>query len=141
MSFNQCFKTTELITKKELLARENGFFVFLKMNQELDKNHRQISASVELKNITAEDTIRDAKLLIFAYDKNDLVLIPEGRKTPELLCIWKSKLPPATSKYCNIAKTDYSNEITYLKVHSLSFSIDDGSRYLINSSDIQLISE
>ncbi len=122
---------------KEGNAKLNGYTSFIRMNLKLEKGQRQISIRLTLKNVSEKEDIRNAKILLFAFDKNGMVLIPENRKTPELICVWKRDLTPGKSKTCLIETTHYLQDIQEVKPHSFSVTGEDGQRYLLTDKELE----
>lgn len=123
------------------MAKLNGYSAFIKMNAKLEKSQKQVSIRLTLKNVSEKEEMRNAKILLFAFDKNGMVIIPENRKTPELICDWKRDLAPGKSKTCQIEPTQYLQEIQAVRPHSFSVTGDDGQRYLLMDKDLEEIFE
>jgi hypothetical protein len=140
-SMIQCQSVEQREGTKEKNAKQKGHPTFLIIKVFQEKSTKQISAELRLKNLSDIEKIKNVKLLLFAYDKNGLVQIPESQKTPEILCQWKQAILPNQSAFCTIGLTSFLNEIQEIKVHSLSLSGENGNRYLVNDRDLDEIIE
>ncbi|WP_411822681.1 hypothetical protein [Leptospira sp. 'Mane'] len=119
------------------LAGQPVFFEFKRLPAKSPK-HLHLSFVVSNLSLT---NIRSFSALLFAVDKQGLILIPETYKTPELICKLDRPLRPETSAHCNDIIHLYASDIEKVELHSIALSMEDGIRLLIDREDLKAISE
>jgi|GEM_PF-3039431 len=121
---------------KEENAKQKGYFSFITIQLKQEIPSKQITLQLTLKNISELEEIKNVKILIFPYDKNGMILVPETKKTPELICEWKKNIQPNQIQSCEIPGANYNTEVERVKVHSLSLRLADGTSHLVNAEEL-----
>jgi hypothetical protein len=132
-----CLSTEQKKVDLAEIAKLKGHPIFLRITKDLEKSGKQISIRIVFKNLSDSEKIRSLKFLLFAYDKNGLILIPEKEKTPEMICQWMRPVKPNAEQTCSIGVTSFQVEIDKVRLHSVSLSVEDGHRHMIDAEDLE----
>ncbi|TGN08292.1 hypothetical protein [Leptospira ilyithenensis] len=130
-------------SEKKHTAKENakigGQPVFIEFKRLPAKSPKHLHLSLTVSNLSLGN-IRNFSALLFAVEKQGLILIPETYKTPELICKLNRPLRPESSRQCSEIIHLFPTEIEKVELHSVSLSIEDGIRLLITKEDLNFIS-
>ncbi|BDA78893.1 hypothetical protein LPTSP3_g18230 [Leptospira kobayashii] len=135
-----CISFGEEKTGAKESAKLAGQPVFLEFKRLVAKSPKHLHLNLTVTNLSLSN-IRSFSALLFAVDKQGLILIPETYKTPELICKLDRPLQPDTSVHCKEIIRSYAADIEKIELHSVAFGTEDGVRMLITKEDLKYISE
>ncbi|MCW7481794.1 hypothetical protein [Leptospira kanakyensis] len=90
---------------------------------------------IKTENLT-KDSISKFQILFFARDKENQILIPEDKKTPELICSIEKNIQPNVIIKCHVGPYVYTNLWSSIQIQSISFTTENKIRHVISEEDL-----
>ncbi|TGN18557.1 hypothetical protein [Leptospira idonii] len=137
---SRCASTDPQLFSLKEKAKNSGYPIFLELKNEPGKTTKNLQLSLKAQNLSIH-SIQDLSVLLFAFDKQGLILIPETYKTPELICKFHTPIRVGATESCKLETYLYAVEYDKIKLQSISFTWEDGTRHFINREDLEEISE
>lgn len=96
---------------------------------------KELQLFIKTENLT-EDSISKFQILFFARDKENQILIPEDKKTPELICSIEKNIHPNVIIKCHVGPYVYKDLWSSIQIQSISFTTDKNIRHVISEEDL-----
>ncbi|XDD48076.1 hypothetical protein AB3N60_08420 [Leptospira sp. WS39.C2] len=100
-----------------------------------NKEKKEFQLFIKTENLT-KINISKFQILFFASDPNRQFLIPEERKTPELICSISKTISPNSIYKCHVGPFVYNQLWSSIDIHSISFTTEDQVRHVISEEDL-----
>ncbi|PJZ86591.1 hypothetical protein CH366_07685 [Leptospira harrisiae] len=120
--------------RKEYL-REVGLPILVTIRPRHKINSKELQLFVKTENLT-NISISKFQILFFALDAQKQILIPDDKKTPELICSIEKKIQPNVILKCHVGPHVYTNLWYTIQIQSISFTTDDQIRHVISEEDL-----
>lgn len=120
---------------RKLYLREVGLPIFVTINPRHKTDKKELQLFIKTENLT-KINISKFQILFFARDNANQILIPEDKKTPELICSIEKKIQPNTIIKCHVGPFVYANLWSSIQIQSISFTTEDQMRHVISEADL-----
>lgn len=120
---------------RKLYLREVGLPIFVMINPRHKTEQKELQLFIKTENLTKVN-ISKFQILFFARDHQNQILIPEDKKTPELICAIEKKIQPNTIIKCHVGPFVYTNLWSSIQIQSISFTTEDQMRHVISEEDL-----
>ncbi len=135
----QCESAPVIPTKRQN-AGLNGHPIFVELELLPAKTTKHLNLKIKVENIS-DQSIRDFSILLFAKDKQTMILVPETYKTPELICHLPKLLRSGHAGVCPVLSFQYASDFDRIHINSISLTMEDGTRHFITSEELEAIHE
>lgn len=134
--FTSCAKQNSSFPEmRKLYLREIGLPIFVMINPRHNTDKKELQLFIKTENLT-KINISKFQILFFARDNLNQILIPEDKKTPELICSIEKKIQPNTIIKCHVGPFVYTNLWSSIQIQSISFTTEDQMRHVISEADL-----
>nr|WP_232369282.1 hypothetical protein [Leptospira abararensis] len=136
ISFFLCSKPSENLpeTRKAYL-KEVGLPILVTIRPRHKINAKELQLYIKTENLS-NVSIHKFQILFFALDQQKQILIPEDKKTPELICSIEKRIQPNLIFKCHVGPFVYANLWSSIQIQSISFTTEDKIRHVISEEDL-----
>nr|WP_322113345.1 hypothetical protein [Leptospira kanakyensis] len=115
--------------------KEVGLPILVTIHPRHKINAKELQLFIKTENLT-KDSISKFQILFFARDKENQILIPEDKKTPELICSIEKNIQPNVIIKCHVGPYIYTNLWSSIQIQSISFTTENKIRHVISEEDL-----
>ncbi|TGK87144.1 hypothetical protein EHQ24_03555 [Leptospira noumeaensis] len=115
--------------------KEVGLPILVTIHPRHKMNAKELQLFIKTENLT-KDSISKFQILFFARDKENQILIPEDKKTPELICSIEKNIQPNVTIKCHVGPYVYPNLWSSIQIQSISFTTENQIRHVISEEDL-----
>lgn len=120
---------------RKAYLKEAGLPILVTINPRHKLNAKELQLFIKTENLT-KDSISKFQILFFARDKENQILIPEDKKTPELICAIEKNIQPNVIIKCHVGPYVYPNLWSSIQIQSISFTTENQIRHVISEEDL-----
>ncbi|WP_244944148.1 hypothetical protein [Leptospira meyeri] len=132
----QCSKPSgNFPENRKAYLREVGLPILVTIRPRHKIGTKELQLFVKTENLT-NISISKFQILFFALDIQKQILIPEDKKTPELICSIEKKIQPNVILKCHVGPYVYTNLWSSIQIQSISFTTEDQIRHVISEEDL-----
>jgi len=134
--FLLCSKPNENFSdSRKTYLKEVGLPILVTIRPRHKINTKELQLFIKTENLT-NVSISKFQILFFAVDQQKQILIPEEKKTPELICSIEKKIQPNVIIKCHVGPFVYTNLWSSIQIQSISFTTEDQMRHVISEEDL-----
>lgn len=134
--FLLCSKPSENFPEsRKAYLKEVGLPILVTIRPRHKINAKELQLYIKTENLT-NISISKFQILFFAVDQQNQILIPEDKKTPELICSIDKTIQPNVIIKCHVGPFVYANLWSSIQIQSISFTTEDQIRHVISESDL-----
>ncbi|MCG6144608.1 hypothetical protein ND856_11215 [Leptospira bandrabouensis] len=135
-SFGFCSGTSgNFPENRKAYLREVGLPILVTIRPRHKIQSKELQLFIKTENLT-NTSISKFQILFFALDDQKQILIPEDKKTPELICSIDKKISPNVILKCHVGPHVYANLWSSIHIQSISFTTEDQVRHVISEADL-----
>lgn len=136
ISFLLCSKPSENFPEsRKSYLKEVGLPILVTIRPRHKINAKELQLYIKIENLT-NISISKFQILFFAVDQQKQILIPEDKKTPELICSIDKTIQTNVITKCHVGPFVYANLWSSIQIQSISFTTEDQIRHVISESDL-----
>ncbi|MCW7492189.1 hypothetical protein ND861_05905 [Leptospira sp. 2 VSF19] len=120
---------------RKTYLREVGLPILVTIRPRHKIQSKELQLFIKTENLT-NTSISKFQILFFALDDQKQILIPEDKKTPELICSIEKQILPNVILKCHVGPFVYANLWSSIHIQSISFTTADQVRHVISEADL-----
>ncbi|MCT8332543.1 hypothetical protein NUH30_02540 [Leptospira sp. 85282-16] len=135
-SFGLCSESRGIFPEnRKAYLREVGLPILVSIRPRHKIQTKELQLFIKTENLT-NTSISKFQILFFALDDKKQILVPEDKKTPELICSIEKQILPNVTLKCLVGPYVYTSLWSSIHIQSISFTTEDKVRHVISESDL-----